>query len=162
MMMPAKLPDESLLRAELVKLLCEGQAHVTLEHALENLVPKHRSLRPGVGDLKSIWEILEHMRIAQRDILDYIRDPSYTSPTWPEGYWKALPEEVLYDVWMDTVEGFLDDREVLVDLANQADLTTPLPHTDGHTVLRELLLAADHNAYHLGQIVFVRKLLEGS
>jgi hypothetical protein len=68
---------------------------------------------------------------------------------------------------MATLEGFLDDREVLVDLANQADLTTPLthtelPHTGGHTVLRELLLVADHNAYHLGQIVFVRKLLEGN
>ncbi|MEM6428072.1 MAG: DinB family protein [Deinococcota bacterium] len=156
------MPNETLLRTELLKLLSEGRAHVTLEHALEGLSPKHRNLRPKLGGLKSIWEILEHMRITQRDILDYIRDPSYTSPTWPEGYWKALPDTLSYDAWMDSLEGFLDDRDVLVNLARDADLITPLPHTDEHTVLRELLVVADHNAYHLGQIVFVRKLLEAS
>ena len=149
--------DESVIRQEVIKLLREGQAHVTLEYALKDLSIDNTSRRPN--GLKSIWEILEHMRIAQRDLLDYTRDPAHPSPPWPAGYWREVPEDFSEQVWQETLEGFLADRAALVELADTANLTEVLPATPGHTPLRQLLLAADHNAHHLGQIIDLRRLL---
>lgn len=130
---------------------------MTLEHALQDLSLANASRRPA--GLKSIWEMVEHMRITQRDILDYTRDPAHPSPPWPEGYWRDVPEDFSEQVWQETLEGFLADRAALIELAETADLTELLVGTPGHTPLRQLLLVADHNAHHLGQIIDVRRLL---
>jgi len=149
--------DEQIIRQEIGKLLHEGQAHVTLEYALEGLSVSNASRRPN--GLKSIWEILEHMRIAQHDILEYTRDSAYVSPPWPAGFWRELPDDFNEQIWLETCEAFFADRAALLELAHTADLTRALPDTPGHTPLRQLLLVADHNAHHLGQIIDVRRLL---
>lgn len=151
--------DEKVLREGLVELLEGGHAHVTLEKALAGLDPKHRGARPGTG-LHSVWEELEHMRIAQEDILRYTLDPAWESPDWPSGYWpkRESPTEAQWD---STVARFQADLEEVSSLVREAgrDLTAPIPHGEGRTYLRQVLLVADHNAYHLGQIVQTRKLL---
>ena len=149
--------DDAALREEVVKLLRGAQAHVTLDYALEGLSPEWRAHRqPG---LHSIWQLLEHMRVAQEDILRYTLDPGWTSPAWPDGYWPEnlsfLPEET----WQKTRQGFQSDLDDAAQLAQEVDLTSSIPHGEGRTYLRQLLLIADHNAYHLGQIVVVRKML---
>ena len=150
---------ESVLRENVVELLSTGHAHVTLGDALEGLQAEHRNVRPAAG-LHSVWEELEHMRIAQEDILRYTLDPSWKSPKFPDGYWPR--ETSLTDtIWSHTVDGFRKDLEELVALVQNTkfDLTAKIPHGEGRTYLREILLVADHNAYHLGQIVQTRKLL---
>ena len=149
--------DERALREEVVKLLRGAQAHVTLESALEGLGGEWRAHRhPG---LHSIWQLLEHMRVAQEDILRYTTDPDWTSPDWPDEYW---PENVSFlseQTWTETLAGFEKDLNRAIELAQEAELTSSIPHSKGHTYLRQLLLIADHNAYHLGQIVAIRKML---
>jgi len=149
--------NESVIRQEIIKLLREGQAHVTLEFALKDL-SLDNAVRYPKG-LKSIWEIVEHMRIAQRDILDYTRDPAHPALPWPEGYWREVPEDFGEQLWQETCNAFFADRDALIELAETAHLTEVLPGTPGHTPLRQLLLVADHNAHHLGQIIDVRRLL---
>ncbi|MGE0451922.1 MAG: DinB family protein [Vicinamibacteria bacterium] len=141
-------------------LLTGGHAHVTLKQALRGLAPALRGRRPDPSG-HSIYEELEHMRLAQQDILRYTVDPGWRSPAWPEGYWpkKATPTEAQ---WKRCVNAFETDLAELVALVRRKDLdlTSPIPHgQDGHTYLREILLTADHNAYHLGQLVQTRKLL---
>lgn len=149
--------NESVIRQEIIKLLREGQAHVTLEFALKDLSLANATRHPK--GLKSIWEIVEHMRIAQRDILDYTRDPAHPSLPWPEGYWREVPEDFGEPLWQETCNAFFADRDALIELAETVNLTEVLPGTPGHTPLRQLLLVADHNAHHLGQIIDVRRLL---
>lgn len=149
--------NESVIRQEIIKLLREGQAHVTLEFALKDLSLANATRQPK--GLKSIWEIVEHMRIAQRDILDYTRDPAHPSLPWPEGYWREVPEDFGEPLWQETCNAFFADRDALIELAETVNLTEVLPGTPGHTPLRQLLLVADHNAHHLGQIIDVRRLL---
>jgi uncharacterized damage-inducible protein DinB len=104
---------------------------------------------------------MEHIRIAQEDILHYMTDAEWQSPEWPAGYWPANVAEVTDEMWNESVRRFSADLEALTDLAadESRDLTAEIPHGKGHTYLRELLLAADHNAYHFGQIVQTRRLL---
>ena len=149
--------DETVLRLQLVGLLRGGEAHIKAEAALANLNPQLRNVRPA-ADVHSVWEEFEHLRIAQEDILRYTIDASWESPKWPEGYWPAVNETVTEEMWKVSVDGFFADLIVLVDDPN-VDLTATIPHGEGHTYLREVLLVADHNAYHLGQIVQVRRLL---
>lgn len=150
---------EKVLRDEVSALLLKGQAHVTVEYALEGLEPSLRAVRPP--EQHSVWEVLEHMRIAQDDILRYTFDPDYTSPPWPEGHWPDLPEELAEASWQQTVDGFYRGRDEAIALAQNPDitLTDTIPHGEGRTYLRQLLLVADHNAYHLGQIVATRRAL---
>ena len=117
-------------------------------------------MRPADG-LHTVWEELEHIRLAQEDILRYTLDADWRSPDWPAGYWPANVTEVTDEMWENSVQRFSADLEALVALASDEslDLTAEIPHGEGHTYLRELLLAADHNAYHFGQIVQTRKLL---
>lgn len=152
--------DESVLRSQLVELLREGQAHVKAESALANMASQFRNVRPA-ADVHSVWEELEHLRIAQEDILRYTIDPSWESPKWPDGYWPRAAENVSDEMWQASVAGFFADLEELVTLTENVnlDLTAKIPHGEGRTYLREILLVADHNAYHLGQIVQARKLL---
>jgi len=113
------------------------------------------------GGAHSPWEILEHLRIAQWDILEFSRDPKHVSPEFPGGYWPNTQTPPDENAWNKSVKAFRADLKAMADLvANEAtDLFAPLPHGDGKTILREALLLADHNAYHLGQLVVVRRLL---
>ena len=152
--------DVSVLRKNLVELLQSGHAHVTLEKALEGVKPESRNVRPVEG-LHSLWEEFEHMRIAQEDILHYTLDAGWKSPAWPEGYWPAKTDEVTDQMWKESMSEFFADLQELIDVVQDTnlDLTGRIPHGEGRTYLRQILLVADHNAYHLGQIVQIRKAL---
>lgn len=152
--------NDQALRNNVIELLQKGSAHVATAAALKGVSPRLRHVRPAEG-VHSVWEELEHMRLAQEDILQYTIDAGWHSPAWPAGYWPAPVEEVTDDMWNESVQRFSADLEALVALAadESLDLTAEIPHGEGHTYLRELLLAADHNAYHLGQLVQARKLL---
>jgi hypothetical protein len=152
------------LRLQMARFQGWGEAHLTLEGALEGLVPEHRGERPP-GLAHSIWELVEHIRIAQRDLLDFCRAPEYDSRPWPEGYWPASsapPNEGAWEEALTAVEADRGDFRRLA-LDPTIDLTAQVPHaTEPHqTYLRALLLAQDHAAYHIGQVVQVRRLLEG-
>ena len=151
--------DEGVVRQQLVELLTGGHAHLSVDKALRGLAPKLRGKRPGKG-AHSVWAELEHMRLAQEDILRYTLDPDWKSPAFPKGYW---PEHVTPTEaeWKASVKRFRADLEEVAALArdHKRDLTDRLPHGEGRTYLRQVLLVADHNAYHLGQIVQTRKLL---
>ena len=152
--------DDQMLRKNLTDLLEGGQAYAPIETALKGLKPKLRNVRPSEG-LHSVYEEIEHMRIAQEDILRFTLDAEWQSPTWPEGYWPEDNEELTAKKWKETVRRFFRDLEDVRNLVNDSgyDLTAPIPHGEGRTYLREILLVADHNAYHTGQIVQTRKLL---
>ena len=152
--------NDKALRENLVELLRGGHAHAAAKQALAQVAPELRNVRPAAG-VHSVWEELEHMRLAQEDILRYALDASWQSPPWPEGYWPAATENLAEAAWQASVQGFFDDREAFIQLVQDTsiDLTAEIPHGEGHTYLREIMLAADHNAYHLGQIVQTRKLL---
>ena len=152
--------DEKVFRQALVALLREGHAHATLEQALDGLAPESRGKRPS-PQLHSVYEELEHMRLAQEDILRYSLDASWASPKWPKGYWPKAGAKVTDAAWSQTLEGFQRDLEAVCDLARDTsrDLTAAIPHGEGRTYLRQVLLVVDHNAYHTAHVVAVRKLL---
>jgi hypothetical protein len=152
--------QDSALREHVLELLHGGHGHADFESAIKNLPAAARGKRPK-GAEHSPWEILEHMRIAQWDILDFSRNPDYQQPPWPEGYWPktaAPPDE---KAWEKSVRAFRKDFKAMCALVEDAktDLFAKIPHGDGQTILREALLTADHNAYHLGEMVLVRRLL---
>ncbi len=152
--------DGESLRRHLRELLEGGNAHLDFEAAIADLPPAQRGLRPP-GLSHTAWRLLEHMRIAQWDILRFSIDPSHESPDFPLGYWPdgdAPPDDT---AWDRTVQAFRADLKTMVALVEDptTDLFAPIPHGQGQTILREALLVADHNAYHLGQLVTVRKLL---
>ena len=155
--MPATDAD---LRRQLINLLQGGNAHATFDDAVKNLPPELRGKKPR-GAEHSPWELLEHLRIAQWDILEFSRDPRHQSPEWPSGYWPAKPAPPDDKAWDKSVRAFRRDLKALCDMVenDSNDLFARIPHGDGQTLLREALLAADHNAYHIGQLVLVRRLL---
>ena len=148
------------LREHLVNLLRGGGAHVNAEAALKGLPVALRGKRPK-GCPHSPWELLEHLRIAQRDIVEFSRNPKHVSPPWPEGYWPKTPVPPSAGAWAKSVRALRADLEDMCQLVSDpaTDLFARIPHGEGQTVLREALLVADHNAYHVGQLVLVRKLL---
>jgi uncharacterized damage-inducible protein DinB len=152
--------NDSVLRQNLIELLRGGHAHVTPEQALDGLDPASRNMRPA-NSPHSVWENLEHMRLAQEDILRYTIDASWVSPDFPEGYWPKEAGELTEKAWEASVAGFIADLALVVNLVEdrKLDLTAEIPHGEGRTYLRQILLVADHNAYHLGQIVQIRKAL---
>ena len=152
--------NDSVLRQGLTELLLGEQAHVSVKQALTGLRPTSRTARP-INGLHSIWEEFEHMRITQEDILRYTLDGSWTSPSFPDGYWPKKTDHVSDEMWSSSVAAFVADGEAVIKLVQDTtlDVTAEIPHGEGRTYLREILLIADHNAYHLGQIVQIRKLL---
>jgi len=151
--------DDKALRQEIVKILDKSEAHIDWKEALDGVPAKARGVRPP-GSPHSLWELLEHARIAQWDILEFSRDPKHVSPDFPSGYWPESEAPPSDAAWNKSVKDFLRDMESMAKLFAEAkDLATPIPHGSGQTVLREALLAADHNAYHLGQFVLIRRLL---
>ena len=153
--------DERVIRRKVEELIRSDDAHVGFEDAVRRLPRALRTVRPP-GASHGVWELVEHMRLAQHDILRYVLDPRWRSPRFPEGYWPArVPERLSDAAWKRSLRGFRSDLARLVRLARdpRVDLTAPLPHAPDVTCLEELLLAADHNAYHLGQVVSVRRAL---
>lgn len=151
--------DDQVVRDALIALLTKGNAHVTVEKALAAMPADLRGRRPASG-IHSVWEELEHMRLAQEDILRYTLDATWVSPEWPQGYWPAEPAPT-DEQWDASQARFRADLDEVVALIRDPvrDLSARLPHGQGRTYLRQVLLMADHNAYHLGQIVQTRKLL---
>jgi len=154
------MDPNAALRKEVDRLLSGKGAHADFDAAVAGLAPKLRGVRPE-GAAHSAWEILEHIRIAQWDMLEFSRDPKHESPSWPEGYWPKSPEPPSATAWDHSIAACKRDLEEMRKLiANpQSDLFTPLAHGEGQTLLREALQMADHNAYHLGELVQLRRLL---
>jgi DinB family protein len=153
-------PNDSVLRQQLLDLLRGGNAHATFEDAIRDFPAEVRGQRPKGGP-HSPWELLEHMRIAQWDILEFSRNPKHESPKFPDGYWPPSPEPPDGTAWDRSVNSFCQDLQTMCALVadSSTDLFARIPHGDGQTILREALLTADHNAYHLGQLVLVRRIL---
>ncbi len=154
------MDQTAILRQHLLHLLKGGGAHLDFDKAIADLPVQLRGAKPP-GVPHTPWRLLKHLRLAQRDILEFTRNPRHVSPPWPEGYWPAGDAPPDDEAWDHSVAAFRADLQVMQDLvaAPAVDLFTPLPHGKGQTALREALLVADHNAYHLGQLVVVRRLL---
>jgi len=152
--------SDSDLREHLVELLDGGHAHIRFDDAVKDFPRELRGVRAD-GCPHSAWELLEHLRIAQWDILEFSRDPNHVSPDFPSGYWPASVAPADDAAWDASVAAFRRDLHALAALARDksVDLYAKIPHGDGQTVLREILLTADHNAYHLGQFMIVRRAL---
>lgn len=151
------------LRKQLKALLDGGQAHATFDQAVKDMPPKLQGTVPQ-GSPYSAWQLLEHIRIAQRDILEFSdnADGSYRELKWPDRYWPKSPEPPSADAWQKSVEKIRSDREAferLMDSADDESLIQPFPWGSGQNLLRQALLIADHEAYHVGELVFLRRLL---
>ena len=151
---------DTALRQHVVALLRSRGAHADFEATIRSLAPKLRGVRPE-GLPHTAWQLLEHLRIAQWDILEFSRDRDHVSPEWPDGYWPETDAPPDDEAWDASVAAFGADLEAMCNLVRDpaTDLYAEIPWGDGQTILREALLVADHNAYHLGQIVTLRRLL---
>jgi hypothetical protein len=148
------------LRRHVVELLVGRNAHIEIDGALKGLPAKLRGVKPK-GSEHTAWQLLEHIRIAQWDILEFSRNRKHVSPAWPEGYWpktEAPPSAAAWNKSIKQVRADLKTMQKLVE-SKKNDLFRPIPHGSGQTLLREALLVADHNAYHVGQLVLLRRLL---
>lgn len=150
--------SEDALRAQLAKILDWKDAHAGFDAAVDGIPTELRGRR-AEGLPHSPWELLEHMRIAQRDILEFCVDPHYKEMKWPDDYWPPAGQQPDAKQWEKSLVEFRADREEMKRLAAEADLYARIPHGTGQTILREILLVAEHNAYHVGQLVLVRRAL---
>ncbi len=152
--------DDKIIRQHLIELLQGGSAHTSLDEALKNLPPDVRDSKTGAIPY-SIWELAEHIRISQWDIVEFSRNPNHTSPDWPDEYWPSESSPESDNVWNASIEAIHIDLQDMVEMVldPQNNLLKPFSHGNGQTLMREALLLADHNAYHLGQIILIRKLL---
>ena len=145
------------LRKQLLDTLTAGQAHVSFEQAVKDFPPTHYASKPEGGG-HSAWQLLEHLRITQRDILDFSADPDYKELKWPDEYWPREAKPPQAQSWDESIAAFEKDRADFCALIADpsSDLNGRLPNGDGQTLLREALLIIDHNAYHLGQLITLR------
>ena len=151
---------DQALREQLVALLKGGGAHVHFMDALDGF-PEAKRGTFVEGLAHTGWQLIEHVRIAQWDIVEFSRDPKHVSPGFPEGYWPKTPVPPDQAAWQKSVEAFQQDLQEMIKLVNNSktDLYMVIPHGDGQTILRQALLLADHNAYHLGQLIDLRRAL---
>ena len=154
------MTDSNALRKHLLYLLGGGGAHVDFDSAITGWPAKLRGSKPK-GLPHTAWQLLEHLRIAQWDILDFSRNPKHVSPEWPEGYWPSTDAPPSPAAWNNSVSTFQADLKAMMSLVKspRRDLFARIPHGEGQTILREALLVADHNAYHLGELVYLRRAL---
>ncbi len=149
------------LRKELDRLLAGKGAHADFEAAVADFPAKLRGVKAEGVSSHTAWELLEHLRITQWDMLEFSRDPKHVSPAWPEGYWpeKAAPGSA--KDWERSVEAFRRDLDAMRMLVTdpKSDLFTPFAHGEGQSLLREAMQMADHNAYHVGELIYLRRLL---
>ncbi len=150
------------LRKHLINLLTKAEAHVDVQSSLREFPAGLRG-RKLPGAPHTAWQLLEHMRIAQSDILQFSLDAKHKSPKWPDQYWPETEAPPSDKAWAQSVRQFLNDLNAVCEMINdpEIDLHAKVPHGEGQTYLREALLVADHNAYHLGQLVMMRRTLEG-
>jgi len=149
------------LREDLVELLGGGGAHLGFDDAVAALPQHLRGAKPE-GVPHTPWRLIEHMRLAQHDILEYTKGANWESPPWPEGYWPERDGPPSDRAWRRSLAGFRADRDAMIELVSDpaTKLLTPLPWGEsGHTPAREAMLIADHNSYHLGQLITVRRML---
>jgi hypothetical protein len=154
-------PDrDTALRQQLIKLLTGSEAHADFEAAIKGLPAELRGKTPNGAD-HSAWELVEHLRIAQWDILDFSRNPDYKHRKWPDDYWPETPAPHNGKAWTESIKNYRADLKEFCALIEDpaTDLFAKIPHGDGQTILRETLLIADHNAYHVGQLILLRQLL---
>ena len=154
-----QIPTQAL-RDELVRLLSGEGAHADFEAAVRDFPSELRSAKPA-GVPHSAWELLEHLRLAQWDMLEFSRNQKHESPDWPSGYWPSQPAPPDESAWERSVAQFRSDREAMKKLVSdpKSDLFTPFAHGDGQSLLREAMQMADHNAYHVGELIFLRRML---
>ena len=155
-----RMDETAELRKHVIYLLNEGGAHVTFDAAVARFPAAARGKKPK-GAPHTAWQLVEHMRIAQWDILEFSRNAAHISPKFPEGYWPKSEAPPTDRAWNESLRRFRADLEAMAALVSdpKTDLLARIPHGDGQTILREALLVADHNAYHLGQLVILRRLL---
>jgi hypothetical protein len=156
------MSDDRAVREQLVNLLIKRQAHMSFEDAVKDFPQAHINTHPTNVEY-TFWHLLEHLRITQWDILDYIRNPNYQSIAWPEEYWPTRDQQTDWDGWNASVKQFLEDRQTLVDIVKdpKTDLYTPIPHGwDGHNILREIYVVSAHNAYHIGEMGILRQVMD--
>ena len=152
--------NDQSLRKHLIELLDGAQAHATFDNVIADFPAKLRGEIPK-GLPHSAWMLLEHMRLAQWDILDFSVNPKYKAMKWPADYWPKSPAPPSAAAWEKSVKSFHDDLEAVKKLVNnpKTDLFTKISWGEGQTILREAMLVADHNSHHLGQLIDVRRLL---
>ena len=157
---PPTSTSEAALRKLLVELLRSRGAHADFEEAIDGLPEQLRGTRVKESPF-TLWRLLEHMRLAQWDILEFSRNPKHKSPKWPEGYWPEGDGPASPAAWDASVAAFRRDLAEMEKLVSDTsnDLFAPIPHGQGQTLLREALLIADHNSYHVGQLIILRRLL---
>jgi len=150
--------EHKVLVNEIMHLLQGGNAHADLKKALDGLPPNLRGVK--VDKLPyTIWQLVEHIRIAQWDMLEFSKDGSHESPNWPDDYWPKELSPKDDAAWDNSLEQIDSDLEELIELVKSGDIYKKIPHGDGQTILREALQAADHNAYHVAEIIVIRRLL---
>jgi hypothetical protein len=155
------MESDKVVREQLLFLLRSGNAHMNFDQAVADFPIQNINTKPPNVSYTP-WYLLEHLRIAQWDILEFIRDPKHVSPTWPEGYWPPENEEADQAKWEKTICDFQADMETLQDMVvdQQVDLYALIPHAPDYTILREILLVADHNAYHIGEFAILRQVMD--
>jgi hypothetical protein len=154
------MEPENVVRDQLLQLLRGGNAHMVFDQAVERFPVEKINSHPPGSDYTP-WRLLEHMRIAQWDIVEFVRNPNHISPPWPEGYWPPEGEAADESRWDETIEKFREDLQAMQDIVGNpaTNLFDSLPHATGYTVLREVLVLADHNAYHMGEFALMRQIL---
>jgi hypothetical protein len=152
------MDQHQILISELVKLLEGGGAHATLKDALANIPADKRGVKPN-GLPYSIWQLAEHIRIAQWDMLEFSKDGSHESPNWPDDYWPKESSPANDAAWEKTISQIDTDRNEFISLLKSSDIYAGIPHGTGQSILREALQVADHTAYHTSEIILLRRLL---
>lgn len=149
------------VREQVIKLLRGGQAHLTLDDVVKGFPSKLRGVKPR-GAPHTAWQLVEHLRIALWDILEFSRDAKHTSPPWPDGYWPKEEKPPSDAAWTSSIKSIRSDMAAMEKLVEnpKTDLYAKIPHGTGQNILREALLVADHNAYHVGQLMLLRRMLE--
>ena len=154
------MKQSDAIREHVLDLLRGRNAHADFDAAVADLASNLRGVKPK-GAPHTAWQILEHMRLAQWDILEFSRDPKHVSPSWPEGYWPKTAAPPTPAAWNNSIRKFRADWKAMAKLVSDksTNLFAKISHGTGQTLLREALLVADHNAYHIGQLVLLRRLL---
>ncbi|MEW5959200.1 MAG: DinB family protein [Chloroflexota bacterium] len=155
------MSNDQVMREQLLALLRGGNAHLTFEQAVADFPAEAINRRPPNVSYTP-WHLLEHIRLAQWDILEFVRNPDHVSPDWPKGYWPAPDEQADEVRWRQTLAAFRADMQAIEAMVSDPhlDLLAPIPHAPDYTIFREVLLVADHNAYHIGEFAILRQMMD--
>jgi hypothetical protein len=154
------MDTQKIVRQQLLDLLRGGNAHMSFDQAFDHFPMEAINVSPPGSDYTP-WRLLEHIRIAQRDILEFVRNPNHKSPPWPAGYWPEKGLSAGPQIWEHSLQSFWADLHAMQAIVEvpQTDLLSEMPHAPGYTLLREVLVLADHNAYHMGEFAMMREVM---